>query len=131
MLLGQEYLARATDSVARHPSSTIAEVDCALDPVLQVLGTTLRREFLSSRLKDKVYLESIGIVLSGHIARQWSSHSGVRKEAGRLTPTQLRRTIETIEEGQTQSIASLAGEVGLGSHQFTRLFQQTTGQSPY
>lgn len=131
VLLGHEYIARATDAVARHASSTIVEVDCAVDPVLQALGTTLRREFLSGGLADKVYLEAIGIVLSGHLARQWSSRPGERKENGRLTPAQLRRTIETIEEGRTQTIASLAGEAGLGSHQFTRLFRQTTGQSPY
>jgi AraC family transcriptional regulator len=131
VLLGQEYIAKAKDELLLTYCSTIMDVDCAIDPVLQALGTTLRREFVIGGVADKSFLEALGTVLSGHLVRQWTSHSGERRQGGRLTPSQLRRVIEAIEDGRIQSIASLAAEVGLGPHQFTRLFQQTTGHTPY
>ena len=131
VLLGQEYLAKTKDELLLSSPSTIMDVDCAMDPVLQALGTTLRREFLIGGVADKAFLEALGTVLSGHLVRQWTSRSGERRQGGRLTPAQLRRVIETMEDGRIQSIASLAAEVGLGPHQFTRLFQQTTGHTPY
>jgi AraC family transcriptional regulator len=131
VLLGQEYVAKAKDELLLSSPSITMDVDCAIDPVLQALGTTLRREFLIGGVADKAFLEALGTVLSGHLLRQWTSRSGERRQGGRLTPAQLRRVIEAIEDGRIQSIASLAAEVGLGSHQFTRLFQQTTGHTPY
>ena len=131
VLLGQEFIAKAKDELLLNSPSTILDLDCAVDPVLQALGTTLRREFLMGGVADKAFLEAVGTVLSGHLVRQWTSRCGKRRQGGRLTPSQLRRVIEAIEDGRTQSIASLAAEVGLGPHQFTRLFQQTTGTTPY
>jgi AraC family transcriptional regulator len=131
VLLGQEYIAKAKDELLLSSPSTIMDVDCAIDPVLQALGTTLRREFLIGGVADRVFLEALGTVLSGQVVRQWTSHSGERRQGGRLTPAQLRRVMEAMEDGRIQPIASLAAEVGLGSHQFTRLFQQTTGRTPY
>lgn len=131
VLLGHDYIERAADEILRHSSSTIVGAECAVDPVLQAMGTTLRREFLADGVADQLYLESVAVVLSGHLVRHWSSRPGERQSGGRLTPAQLRRTIEAIEEGRGQSIASLANGIGLGSHQFTRLFRQTTGHSPY
>jgi AraC family transcriptional regulator len=131
VLLGQEYVAKAKDELLLSSASTTMDVDCAIDPVLQALGTAIRREFLIGGVADKAFLEALGTVLSGHLARQWTSRSGERRQGGRLTPAQLRRVIEAIEDGRIQSIPSLAAEVGLGSHQFTRLFQQTTGHTPY
>ncbi len=131
VLLGQQYLAKAKDELLLSSPSAIMDVDYAIDPVLQALGTTLRREFLIGGVADKAFLEALGTVLSGHLVRQWISHSGERKQRGRLTPAQLRRVIEAIEDRRIQSITSLAAEVGLGPHQFTRLFQQTTGNTPY
>lgn len=131
VLLGQEYVAKAKDELLLSSPSTIMNVDWAIDPVFQALGTTLRREFLISGVADRAFLEALGTVLSGHLVRQWTSRSGERRQGGQLTPAQLRRVIEAIEYGRIQSIASLAAEVGLGPHQFTRLFQQTTGHTPY
>ncbi len=131
VLLGQGYVAKAKDELLLSSPSTIMDVGCAIDPVLQALGTTLRREFLIGGVADKAFLEALGTVLSGHLVRQWTSRSGERRHGGRLTPGQLRSVIEAIEHGRIQSIASLATEVGLGPHQFTRLFQQTTGHTPY
>jgi AraC family transcriptional regulator len=131
VLLGHEYVAKARDELLLSSPSTIMEVDCAVDPVIQALGTTLRREFLIGGVADKAFLEAVGTVLSGHLVRQWSSRVAELRQGGRLTPAQLRRVIEAIEDGRIQSIASLAAEAGLGPHQFTRLFRQTTGQTPY
>lgn len=131
VLLGHEYVAKAQDELLLSFPSAIMDVDCGIDPVLQAVGTTLRREFLVGGVTDKAFLEALGTVLGGHLVRQWTFRSGERKHGGRLTPAQLRKVIEAIEDGRIQSIASLAAEVGLGSHQFTRLFQQTTGNTPY
>jgi AraC family transcriptional regulator len=131
VLLGHEYIARAKDEVSRRSSPTIVGTDCAVDPVILALGTTLRREFRAGGIRDKAYLEALGIVLSGHLVRQWSACQSERKEAGRLAPALLRRTIEALEERRNISVALLAEEIGLGPHQFTRLFRRTTGYSPY
>lgn len=131
VLLGHEYLAKAQNELLLSSTSAIMDVDCAIDPVLQTLGTTIRREFLAGGIADRALLEALGTNLSGHLVRQWTFRSGERRQRGRLTPAQLRRVIEAMEDGRMQSIASFAAEVGLGSHQFTRLFQQTTGNTPY
>jgi len=131
VLLGQEFVAKAKDELLRNSSSAMMDASCAIDPVLQALGMTLRREFLFGGVTDKTFLEALGTVLSGQLVRRWSYNSSERRHGGRLSPAQLRKAIEAIEDGPVQSIASLAAEVGLGSHQFTRLFQQTTGKTPY
>src|SRR6266567_8642056 len=73
ILLGQVYIAKAKDELLLSSRSTIMDVDCAIDPVLQALGTTLRREFLFGGVADKAFLEALGTVLSGHLVRQWTS----------------------------------------------------------
>lgn len=131
VLLGQEYVAKVKDELLRSSPSVMMDVGCAIDPVLQALGMTLRREFLLGGVADRTFLEALGTVLSGQLVRQWAYRSSERRHGGRLSPAQLRTAIAAIEDGPIQSIASLAAEVGLGPHQFTRLFQQTTGKTPY
>lgn len=52
---------------------------------------------------------------------------------GRLSPVQIRKTLDAIEAWMPSGIriATLAGQLGMGTHQFTRLFRQTMGYSPY
>jgi AraC family transcriptional regulator len=52
---------------------------------------------------------------------------------GQLSPVQLRTTLDAIEAWMSSGIriTVLADQLGIGTHQFTRLFRQTMGFSPY
>jgi AraC family transcriptional regulator len=132
-LLSKAQVERAADELLRLSSSEIVSAPCAFDPVILSMGTLLRGEFLSGGVRDPLFVEAVGTVLAGHLVRRWSSRSGHRSMKGQLSPGQLRSTLDAIATWMSSGvrIAALANQLGMGTHQFTRLFRQTMGCSPY
>jgi AraC family transcriptional regulator len=132
-LLSKTQVERASDELLRSSSSEILSTPCAVDPVILSLGSVLRREFLSGGIGDPLFVEAIGMVLTGHLVRRWSSVPRHRAMKGSLSPSQLRKTLDAIDHWLQTGIRikALADQLGMGTHQFTRLFRQSMGCSPY
>lgn len=123
----------AAGELLRSSRSEILSTACSVDPVLLAMGTVLRREFLLGSITDPLLIEAVGTVIAGHLVRRWSSEPNQLSTKGRLTPLQTRKTLEAIEAWMASGIRirALADHLGMGTHQFTRFFRQTTGHSPY
>ena len=132
LLLGPAQMEQAAERCFRLNQGATGTA-CSLDPVIQAIGLTLRREFHSGAAADRLYLEAIGTVLSGHLIRRWTTGSVPSTSRGRLTSAQLRKTIDLVEAAPPEglSIASLARQLDMGEHRFTRLFRRSTGSTPY
>jgi AraC family transcriptional regulator len=132
-LISKLQVERAADEVLRSSTFEIVDSPCAVDPVILSMGTVLRREFLNGGTRDPLFVEAVGTVLTGHLLRRWTSRPGQRPLKGRLSPGQLRIILEAIDVSMASGvhIAVLAAQLGMGPHQFTRLFGQTLGTSPY
>jgi AraC family transcriptional regulator len=132
-LLPKLQVEYAAGELLRSSCSEIVGTSCAVDPIILSMGTTLRNEFLGGGLEDPLFVESVGTVLTGHVVRHWSSRPSQRSMKGQLSPYQLRRTLDAIESWMPSGIrvSALADQLGMGTHQFTRLFRQTMECSPY
>jgi AraC family transcriptional regulator len=132
LLLGLAQMEQAAERPARL-NQEISGTACSIDPVIQAIGSTLRREFYTGGVADRQYLEAIGTVLSGHLIRRWTTGSVTSTGRGRLSSGQLRKTIDLVEAFPPEgfSIAALARQLDMGEHRFTRLFRQSTGSTPY
>jgi AraC-like DNA-binding protein len=103
------------------------------DRLFEEMARTVLHEFRNRENMSRLYLDSIGHVLAGHILRrhcETQSHMGF---AGLLSDDQLlslRRFIdEQIESGFSTS--ELAQATGLGPQKFIRKLRTTTGLSPW
>ena len=131
--LSKLQIERAAGELLRSSRYEILSAACAVDPVLLAMGRVLRREFLQGGIADPLFIEAVGTVIAGHVVRRWSAQPGQLSMKGRLSPIQIRKTLDAIQAWMPSGIriAALAGQLGMGTHQFTRLFRQTMGHSPY
>jgi AraC family transcriptional regulator len=127
------YMEQAADELLKRSSSEIISAPCAVDPVILSMGKVLRGEILQGPIRDPFLVEAVGVVLTGQLVRRWSSQPSLRQVKGQLSAGQIRKTLEVIENSICSGIRvrDLANQIGLGTHQFTRLFRQTMGCSPY
>jgi AraC family transcriptional regulator len=133
ILLSRGCVERAGDELLRRSCSEIVSAPCAVDPLILSLGSVLHAEFRSRAVTDPFLVEAVGTVLTGHLVRRWSTQPRQRPLRGSLSPGQLRKTIDAIENCMSTGIriADLAHQLGMGTHQFSRMFRQSTGRSPY
>jgi AraC family transcriptional regulator len=132
-VFSQAYIEQAADELLKRSSSEIISAPCAVDPVILSMGMVLRGELLQGPVRDPLLVEAVGVVLTGHLVRRWSSQPSLRQVKGQLSARQIRNTLEVIEHSLPSGIRvrDLANQNGMGTHQFTRLFRQTMGCSPY
>jgi AraC family transcriptional regulator len=132
-LLSRAQVERAAGELLRSSRLEIVSAAYAVDPVFLAMGTVLRTEFLLGGTADPLFIEAVGTVIAGHVVRRWNSQPGQLSTKGRLSPVQIRKTLDAIEAWIPSGIciAALAGQLGMGTHQFTRLFRRTIGHSPY
>ena len=132
-LLSGAQVERAAGELLRLSRFEILSAACAVDPVFLAMGSVLRREFLKGGIADPLFIEAVGTVIVGHLVRRWSSQLGRLSMKGRLSSIQVRKTLDAIEAWMPSGIriVALADQLGMGTHQFTRLFRRTMGHSPY
>src|ERR1700688_629022 len=73
-VFSQAYVEQAADELLRRSSSEIVSAPCAVDPVILSMGRVLRGELLQGQIRDPFLIEAVGVVLTGHLVRRWSSH---------------------------------------------------------
>ena len=104
------------------------------DPVLVHIALALRAGIHASRACDWMYGESLATALAVHLLREYGAVAVEPRTAlGGLSPAKLRRAIEYIRDQlhTALTVAAIARSVHMSPHNFTILFKQSTGQSPY
>ena len=104
-----------------------------VDPLILQLGNAAAGE-IRVRRHGRLFLDSMSHVLAGHLIRHHARMVGrPRAAGGALTPGQIRRLRQFIEERLDQSlgVADLAGALQLGPQRLTRVLKLSTGFSPY
>lgn len=104
----------------------------AQDPLIQQLGSDLKREFhFSPRL---LYVESVIQVLANHLLRHYCTNQiASASSIAKLSPQKLQNTIDYIHARLEQDItlSELADVAQMSQYRFARAFKQSTGISPH
>ena len=104
------------------------------DPLLTQIGLALWRELEQPTFAGKLYAQTAAQMLAVHLLRHYTSVGADLK-----VPTQglTRRQISQVTDfvlahlNQDLPLTALAQQVGFSPYHFTRLFRQTTGESPH
>lgn len=106
----------------------------SVDKRALMLAQMVWEEFGRGASASPLCLESLMILLSVHLLRNYSSRAGRRDAfAGGLTPRALRAVLDHVEDNLTEdlSVARLAGIAGLSPGHFLRAFRTSVGQAPH
>jgi hypothetical protein len=101
-------LDQSADELLRKRPSPFRPLDFAVDPIIHSMGSALRREFLLSKIPDRLFVEAVGTVLVGHLLRQQAFRWSERSIKGKLSPQGLRDTLDLIDR-------ELAGELSVAT----------------
>lgn len=103
------------------------------DPIIEQICLMLKQELEQDGLGSQLYVESAAQLLAVHLLRQHCcSKHRVQDYRGRLSPDRLRRVTDYVQAHLDTSLSlnDLAQQVGISSYHFSRLFKQSTGESP-
>ncbi|GCE29059.1 hypothetical protein KDA_45430 [Dictyobacter alpinus] len=124
-------------TVDRDPAKIILQEQTGFqDPLLAHLGLSLTRELQqpASDSVGKLYAETAAQMLVTHLLRYYTTTNVSIREADRkLSSQQMKRLTDFMlaHLNQDLSLEILARQVGFSPYHFTRLFRQTTGESPH
>lgn len=102
------------------------------DPRLEHLAWAFEAELRAEVAGDPLYGESLGMALAAHLVQHYRTEAGAGREReveGGLSPRQLKRVIEHIEENVDGrlALAELAAVAGVSASHFKALFKRSTG----
>jgi AraC family transcriptional regulator len=83
---------------------------------------------------DRMYGEALSTALAVHLLREYDAAVlGPKRQYGGLPRAKLVRAVEYIQDqlGTDLTVSGIAQAVGMRRNRLTRLFKQSTGQSPY
>jgi AraC family transcriptional regulator len=104
------------------------------DPTLRHIALALRAGVQTGAALDRMYGEGLSTALAVHLLREYGAAVlGPKRQYGGLPRAKLVRAVEYIQAQLNADLAvsGIAQSVGLSSDHFTRLFKESTGQSPY
>lgn len=112
----------------------LAEQRGSTDPTLRHISMALRDGLKAGCARDPMYGEALSTALAVHLLRKYGG-AGVRPghARGGLSREKLMCAIEYIQDQlETDlTVSGIACAVHMSPYHFTRLFKQSTGQSPY
>ena len=134
--LNTELLARTAQQIAGCDPTRLVLIQRPglQDPVLMQIGLALWRELQQPSPAGNLYAQTAAQMLAVHLLRHYLSVGRVFKDPSQgLTHQQMRRVIDFIQAhlGQDLSLEALARQIGFSPYHFSRLFRQTTGESPH
>jgi AraC family transcriptional regulator len=131
--LSPERLAEAAEELVPSGRFEILPKIAQRDRLFEEMARTVLHDFQNHKNMSRLYLDSIGHVVAGHILRSHCETRSHKEFSDRLSDDQLlalRRFMdEQIESGFDAS--ELAQAAGLGPQQFIRKLRTTTGLSPW
>jgi AraC family transcriptional regulator len=104
------------------------------DPTLRHIALALRAGIQSGDAVHRMYGEALSTALAVHLLREYGAAVfGPKKQYGRLPREKLMRAVEYIQNqlDADLTVSGIAQAVCLSPYHFTRLFKESTGQSPY
>jgi AraC family transcriptional regulator len=120
----QELAGTATRQV------TLAENIGFQDPLLMQICLSLWHDLKRQAPAETLYLQSIAQLIAVHLLRRGSP---TVENDQTLTRQQMRHVTDFIQAhlDQALSLEQLAQQTGLSPYYFSRMFRQTTGESPH
>ena len=104
------------------------------DPTLRHIAMALRAGIQSGDAVDCMYGEALSTALAVHLLREYGAAVlGPKRQYGGLPREKLVRAVEYIQDqlDTDLTVSRIAQAVYMSPDHFTRLFKQSTGQSPY
>jgi AraC family transcriptional regulator len=104
------------------------------DPTLRHIAMALRAGIQSGAALDRMYGEALSTALAVHLLREYGAPVlGPKRQYGGLPRAKLMRAVEYIQDqlDTDLTVSGIAQAVGLSPYHFTRLFKESTAQSPY
>jgi AraC family transcriptional regulator len=104
------------------------------DPSLYHIAMALQAGVQSGAGLDRVYGEALSTALAVHLLREYGAAVlGPKRQYGGLTREKLVRAVEYIQDqlDTDLTVSGIAQAVGMSPYYFTRLFKESTGQSPH
>jgi AraC family transcriptional regulator len=104
------------------------------DPTLHHMAMALRAGVQTGMALDRMYEEALSTALAVHLLRQYSGAvPGPKRRYGGLPRKKLVRAFEYIHDqlDADLTVAGIAQTVCMSPDHFTKLFKESTGQSPY
>jgi len=105
------------------------------DPTLRHIAMALRAGIESGAALDRMYGEALSTALAVHLLREYGAPvlGPKRQYGGGLPREKLVRAVEYIQDqlDTELTVSGIAKAVYMSPYHFTRLFKESTGQSPY
>jgi AraC family transcriptional regulator len=104
------------------------------DPTLHHIAMALRAGVQSGAALDRMYGEGLSTALAAHLLREYGAAVlGPKTQYGGLTRAKLVRAVEYVQDqlNADLTVSGIAQAVGMSPYYFTRLFKESTGQSPH
>jgi AraC family transcriptional regulator len=104
------------------------------DPTLHHIAMALRAGVQSGDALDRMYGEALSTALAVHLLREYGAAVlAPKRQYGGLPREKLVRAVEYIQDqlNADLTVPGIAQAVGMGPYYFTRLFKESTGQSPH
>lgn len=114
------------------PSAQIEPQLQMRDPLIQHMGYALYQAVISGGAENALYAESMGIALSAHLVKHYSSARSMPVKGGfSARDRQLLQDYIATHLDQTLTIAHLSQRVGFSEYHFSQLFRQSFGMTPH
>jgi AraC family transcriptional regulator len=104
------------------------------DPTLHHIAMALREGVRSGAALDRMYGEALSTALAVHLLREYSAAVlAPKRQYGGLTRQKLVRAVEYIQDQLEAdlTVSGIAQAAGMSPYHFSRLFKESTGQSPH
>jgi AraC family transcriptional regulator len=104
------------------------------DPTVRHIALALRAGIQSADALDRMYGEALSTALAVHLLREYGAAVlGPKRRYSGLPREKLVRAVEYIQDQLDTDItvSGIAQAVYMSPYHFTRLFKESTGQSPY
>jgi AraC family transcriptional regulator len=136
--LSQDLVTRMAEEVADYDPTQLVLVERSgfQDPLLTQIGFALWRELEQRSPGGKLYAQTAAQLLTMHLLRHYTSTGASIKrlaQGQRLSQQQMRQVQDFVQAHLSQdlSLETLAQQTGFSPYYFTRMFRQTTGESPH
>jgi AraC family transcriptional regulator len=104
------------------------------DPVISHIGLLARKELCEGGIRGRLYTESLGTALAGHLLRQYgTAPKAPTIHKGGLGPKPLKRVVDHINEHLEEelSLLELSRIADLSPHYFSTAFKASVGMPPH
>jgi len=134
LILSPEIVRRAARELRINLKTSQTERHQFRDAQVEYLGMALKTEAESGYLSGRLYGESLGTALAAHLLSKYSvAKPDAGEYKGGMSPSNLRRVIEYIDQNLTEDIAlsRLAKVANLSQFRFAHNFKRATGLAPH